>query len=99
MSGSGNRHDVVSLREHPGQRELRGRTVVLGSDLLDLRDQLEVLLEIRCLKTWVLSPEIVLGQVVNTLDLAGQKSATEGAVGYEADVEETQRIEQAGLGI
>ena len=36
--GSGDRRDVVALREQPGQRHLRRRGVRLGGDGLDLID-------------------------------------------------------------
>src|SRR5688572_18096431 len=99
MSRSRDRHDVVTLREDPGQRELSGGAVMLLRDLLHLRDELEILLEILSLKARVLSPEIILGQIFDALDLAGEKSATKRAVRYEADIEETQRIEQSFFGI
>src|SRR5712671_2779863 len=99
MSGAGNRHDVVSLREHPRQRELRRGTLVLLRDFLDPRDQLEVLLEVLALKARVLSPEIVLREVVDFLDMSREKSTAEGTVGYEADVQQPQRVEQSVLGI
>src|SRR5687767_13852820 len=99
MPGSRDRHDVVPLCEHPGERELCGRAVMLLRDLLDLRDQLEILFEILSLKPRILSPEVIFSQIFNALDLAGKKSPTERAVGYEADIEETQCIERSFFGI
>ena len=71
MPGSRNRHDVISLREHPGERELRGRALVLLRDLFHPRDQLEILVEVLTLESRVLSPEIVGGEIVDALDLSG----------------------------
>src|SRR5712675_508473 len=99
MSGAGNRHDVVSLREHPRQRELRRGTLVLLRDFLDPRDQLEVLLEVLALKTRVLSPEIVLREIVDFLDLPREKSTAKGTVGDKADIQQPQCVEQSILGI
>jgi len=36
---------VFAAREHPGQRELRGRAALRRGDLLDAADQVEVLLK------------------------------------------------------
>jgi hypothetical protein len=88
MPGSRNRHDVISLREHPGERELRGGALVLLRDLFHPRDQLEILVEVLTLKSRVLSPEIVGGEIIDALDLSGEESAAERAVRDEPDVEE-----------
>ena len=76
-----------------------GTTLVLLCDLFDPRDQLEILLEVLTLKSRVLSPEIVSGEIINVLDLSGQESASERTVGDETDIEKAQRIEQTVLGI
>src|SRR5687767_9075985 len=99
MSCPRNRHNVITLGEHPGQRQLCGRAIVLLRDLLYLRHELEILFEILRLEARVASPEIVLGEIFNALDLAGQKSSTERAVGHEANVEETERIQQSLRGV
>ncbi len=70
MSGARNRNNVVSLGEHPRQSQLGRSTTVLLRDLLDFRYQLQILLEILPLKARVLSPEIVLGQILDALDLS-----------------------------
>src|SRR6266550_3040266 len=99
MSGARDRYDVIALCEHPRQRQLRRSGLVLFRDLLDLRYQLEILLEVLALKARVLSPEVVLGQVVDLLDLSGEESAAERTVGYESDIQESEGIEQTFLGI
>src|SRR3979411_1300841 len=99
MSGARNRHDIVSLSEHPREGELGRRALVLFRDLLDFRDQLEILLEIRSLKARVLSPEIVFSEIFDSLDLSGEKPATERAVSYETDAEVAERVEQPLLRI
>ena len=64
MLGSGNRDDILALREHPGERELRGRAALLLRHRLDLPDQLEVLLEILALEARMVLAEIVLREIV-----------------------------------
>src|ERR1700730_5468401 len=99
MSGARDWHDIVSLGKHPRQRELRRRALVLLCDFLDPCDELEILLEILTLKAWVLSPEIVLRQIITILDLSGKKSAPQRAVRHESNVQKAQRIEQPLLRI
>ncbi len=99
MSGARDRHDVVTLCQHPRQRELRRRALVLLCDFLDSRDQPEIVSEVLSLKARVLSPEIVLRQIIDLLDLSSKKSATERAVCDEANVQKAQCIEQSILRI
>ncbi len=63
MPGIGD--DVVALGEHPGERELAGGDALLGGDLLDPLDQLQVALEVLALEARVDAAEVVLGQVVD----------------------------------
>src|ERR671930_2146723 len=44
--GAGDRDDVVALREHPGERELRWGHALRCGELLDLGDEVEVALEV-----------------------------------------------------
>src|SRR3981081_4439355 len=99
MSGARNRDYVVSRSDHPCQRELRGSTLVLLRDLLDFRDQLQILLEVLSLKARVLPPEIVFRQIFDSLDLAGEKSPAKRAVSDKTDPESAERVEQSVLGI
>ena len=71
MSGARNRRDVVSLGQHPRQRELGRSAFVLLRDLLDFGDQPEILFEVISLKARALSPEIILRQILDSLDLPG----------------------------
>src|SRR5437762_8945181 len=99
MSRARNRHDVVALRQHPRQCELGRGAFVLRGDLLDLSDELEILPEILTLKARVLSPEVIGGEIFDTLDLPGEKPAAKRAVGDEADAEHPERVEQAVFGV
>ena len=72
---------------------------MLLRNLLDPRDQLKILPEIVSLKPRVHSPEIVLREIVDALDLARKESTPERTVRHEADIEEPQRVEQPFFGI
>src|SRR4051812_7901944 len=81
----GDGDDVLALREHPGKRELRRRRALLLGDLLHALDEAEVLVEVRSLEARVVAPVIVLGQVLERLEAAGEEAAPERAVGDETD--------------
>jgi len=49
---AGDRHDIVALRQHPGERKLRGCATLLLCQCLDAPDQLEVPCEVLALKAW-----------------------------------------------
>src|SRR5689334_18416910 len=73
--GAGDRHDVVALRQHPGERELRGRAALLPCHGLDLAHEVEVLLEVLALEARRGTAEIVRLQIVDGLDLPGEEAA------------------------
>src|SRR3954469_23468047 len=79
----GDGDDVLALREGPGERELRRRRALLLGDLLHALDETEVLVEVRSLEARVVAPVIVLRQVVELLEAAGEEAAPERAVGDE----------------
>ena len=66
---------------------------------LDPRDELEVLLEVLALEARRVAAEVVRREVVELLDLAGEKAAAERAVRDEADAELATRREDAVLRI
>src|SRR5690606_24601114 len=97
--GAGDRHDVVALRVHPGERQLAGRHALLARDLLDLGDQLQVAREVLALEARREAPVVVGREVLEAAELAGEEAAPERAVGDEADPELPARGEHAVLGI
>src|SRR5262249_23659938 len=90
-----NRHDVVALRHHPRQCELTRRAALVARDLRDLVDELQVVREVVALEPRRQPAEIVLREVVELLDLAGENAAAERAVRDEADAELAARGEHA----
>jgi hypothetical protein len=84
---AGNGHDVLALREHPGQRELRRSAPLLARESFDAIEQREVLVEILALEARRLPAVVVLRHVGARLEAPGQKAAPERAMGDEADAE------------
>src|SRR5579859_6797938 len=72
---AGNRNDVAALRQHPSERELRRRHLLLARDLLNALHQVEVLLKIFRLEARVAAAPIVRLEIVERFDLARQKAA------------------------
>ena len=66
--GSRNRHDIISLGEEPGDRELRGRDALLRGDLADAIDEPEILREVLALKAWVIAARIVGREIVGRFE-------------------------------
>src|SRR6185312_3509630 len=97
MLGAGDRDDVLALRQHPGERQLRGRAALLLSHLLDFADERDVLLEILPLEARVIAAEIVLGEVVRRLELAGEEPAAERRISDIADAQLAHRGKHFGL--
>ena len=71
-----------SAREtaHPVDGELRGRASLLGGELLDLADELDVDLEGVRLEPRVPAQHRVFRDIVQRLDLAREQAASEGRV-------------------
>ncbi len=59
----GDRHDIITLRQHPGECELRGGAALVGSDGLDLADERKVPGERIALKARSVAAVIVRRQV------------------------------------
>src|SRR3954466_3230514 len=83
--GPRNGHDIVALRQHPRERQLSCCCVLFFRDLLNPGYQVQVSLEILSLEPRRLPPVIVGGEIVEALKLAGQESASQGAVWDESD--------------
>src|SRR5690606_11414790 len=85
--GAGDGDDVIALRQYPGQGELAGRAALATRDLLDLRHQVEVLLEVSPLETRRVTPVVVRWEIINGSELTGKKTPPQRTVGDEADAE------------
>lgn len=69
-AGAGDRGDVVSPREDPGESCLRGGRADLGPDRADLVDECQVAPEILADEPGVVLAPIVVGEVVDRADLS-----------------------------
>src|SRR5580704_6162049 len=75
--GPGDRHDVPSLGEHTGQRDLRRGGPGLRRDLLYPPDDRQVGPQRVLLEARQPAAEVVLGQVVEGREPAGEEAAAE----------------------
>lgn len=66
-----------------------GCTALLGGDLFDVANQVEVMGEVIAMEARVVAPKVVFRQVLKALEAAGEKTAAERAVGNELDPELT----------
>jgi hypothetical protein len=75
--GAGDRDDVVTPGQQPGERQLPRRRALLRGDLVDLVDEIEVSLEVLSLEPWVLAAEVTGLEVVDRANLAGEEPASQ----------------------
>src|SRR5579871_984869 len=80
-----NGDNIVPLRQHPGQRQLRRLAAFLQSNLFDPGDEFQILLEVLALETGIVAAEIVLRQILELLELPGEKSSPQWTIGNETD--------------
>ena len=92
--GAGDRGDVVTLREQPGQRDLRRCGTCLGGDSLDLVDDAQVALEVLADEARIGLAPVVIGNVCGGTDFAGEEAVTQRRVGHEADPQFAQQRQQ-----
>src|SRR5205807_3213471 len=85
--GSRDWNDVVALREHPCQRELRRRAFLFASNFFDALYDIEIALKIVALKSRRRPPVVVLRNVFRLLNLTGQESTTKRRVRNKTDSE------------
>ena len=95
----GDRHDVLALRQHPRERELGRRALLPPRDLLDVRHQVEVLLEVVALEARGVPAVVVGREVVEGAEPAGEEAAAQRAVGDEADAELAAERQDLVLGV
>ncbi len=96
---AGDRRDILTSSQHPGEGELGGSDIFGGGDLADPLDQFEVLLEIAALEARAVPTPVFFRQVVERLITAGEKTAAQGAVGHESDPQLTRGTEDLVLGV
>src|SRR5439155_6720105 len=99
VPSAGDRHNVVALSQHPRERQLRRRAALLFRKLLDLAHQLDILLEILAGEARMVLAEIVVGEIVRRLDLAGEEPAAKRRISNIADAELAHRREYFRLGV
>ena len=97
--GAGDRGDVVALGQQPRQRDLRRGGTGLGCDRLHLVDDAQVALEVLAGEARVGLAPVVVGEVVDGADLAGEEAVAERGVGDESDAQLAQQRQQLGLGV
>src|SRR4051812_19941685 len=85
--GAGDRGDVVALGEQPGQGDLCRGGPRIGGDGLDLVDDAQVALEVLSGEARVGLAPVVVGEVCDGADLAGEEAVPERRVGHEADAQ------------
>src|SRR6185436_6087706 len=86
-AGPGDWNDVPSLRQDPGEGELRRRTALRPGDLPDALGELQVLFQVLPLETRIGPAPVVLREIIEVLDLAGEKAAAERAVSHDPAAE------------
>ena len=82
---SRDRHNVIPLRQHPRQRQLRRLASLLFRNLLHPPHQIQILLEIFSLKARAVAPIIIRRQIFEAPKLPGQKAASQRTVSHEAN--------------
>jgi hypothetical protein len=82
-AGAGDRGDVVAAGQQPGQRGLRGGGADLGADGRHLVDDREVAPEVLTGEAGIGLAPVVVGEVVDRADLAGQQPVAERRIGDE----------------
>jgi predicted thioesterase len=73
--GARDGHDVATLRHDPCQRQLRRLAILLARHVLDSLHKVEILSKVFSLKTRREAPVVVGGEIVELLELTGEKAA------------------------
>ena len=97
--GPRDRHDIVALRQHPREGQLRSCASLVPSHLFDAGCEIDVTLKILTLKSRRVSPHILRRKIFITLNVAGEKTASQRAIGNEADAQFAANIQDAVFGI
>jgi hypothetical protein len=83
--GARNRSDVITLREQPGQRELRRCGSHFSGDGSDLVHDAQITLEVLAGEARVGLAPVVVGELLGRADLAGEEAVAERRVGNQSD--------------
>jgi hypothetical protein len=86
LGGAGDRHDPALLRQQPGERDLRGRRLLLACDALQQIDQRLVFLQRLRRKTRQYLPEVPSPSLVSLLIAPVRKPLPSG-LGHETDAQ------------
>jgi len=78
---------AAALASHPGQTNLAGGAALPLGNGFQLVDQLDVLLKVLWLESWVVSAHVILWDIRDALDLSGQETTSEWAVCNDWDIE------------
>src|SRR3954471_14803907 len=97
--GAGDGYDALPLGQEPGQGQLGRRHVLRGGDLLHSLHELQVLLEVLSLEPRPLATPVVLWQILEAAQLAGEEAAAERAVRDEADAQFPDGGDELVLGV
>src|SRR5215211_8671558 len=89
--GAWDRHDILSLVQQPCQGKLAGGYAFFVRYLFDPIDQLQVLVEVLALEARRGAPEVAFRQVLESLNLPGQKAAPQRTVSNEANTQLAHR--------
>ena len=95
--GAGNRGNVVTLGEQPGQRDLRRRGTHFRGNGLDLVDDAQIALEVLAREARVGLAPVVVRELLGRTDIAGEKAVAERRVGNESDAQLAQQRQQFGF--
>src|SRR5271165_706438 len=93
------RHDILPLSEDPRKRQPARRAALGHGKLFDRCHKIEVLLKVLTLEPWFVAAEVFRRQVIDRLELSGQESATQRAVGDEPDAQFPHGRQDLGLGL
>src|ERR1051325_148024 len=96
---SGNRDDILALRQDPGERELRRGTLLFPRHRLHRVGERQIALEVLALKARIVAAVIVRREVLGLLEPAAQESAPQRAVGDETDPQLAAGREDLLLGV
>ena len=94
---SGDRHDVLTLRQQPGERQLRHLDSPVLRQLAQRADRFAILFIVAGLPAFIPAAHVVGGVFGGWFDGRGQKAAAERGVGDEADPELADRGQDLGL--
>jgi hypothetical protein len=98
LGGTRDRDEVRSLGQDPGKGELSNSASLNGSELLNLINQSQRLVEVLLnVVAGDSATEVILGEVVNGLVLSGQESTSKGRVRNDSDSELTASLENTNL--